>query len=338
VQEKQRTTEVAVAEPATPITHAPPAAPPKQTSPAMIIGVITTGVIAAGLVLVVGAVVWKKSRSSPTVIVETPPLEFPPIDPRVAALGTQPVVGERRVVNDVVGQPVVEKPVVEKPVVEKPVVEKPVGDKPVGDKPVIAERPVVERPPPEKPADKPAERAVVDRPDRPRVEKPVVEKPVEKPVVDKPVVPAADWIAAFVDAGAVDVVRSRSKGTVATTAKDGDVVSAGQAVISFVGGVDGPGTVTASAAGRVDGLKVKTGDSVQKGVMLFRIVDASSKGLVRAVLPAAVLPRARVGGSVELKRKRGGTTPGRVVRITGAAVVVDPGDVEAAQIESLRIL
>ncbi|MDP2344086.1 MAG: FHA domain-containing protein [Deltaproteobacteria bacterium] len=313
VQERQRTSEIAVAEPPTPVSTPLPAAPPpppKPTSPAMIIGVITGGVVCAGLVLVVGAVVWKKSRTSPSALVEiAPPLQFPPIDPRVSALGTQAVI-EQPAVGVVVEEPrQVGKPVIaERPV--KPVVEKP-----------VVERPVVERP-------------VVDKP---RVDRPVV----ERPVVDKPVVaavPAADWIAAFVDTGAVDVVRSRSKGTVATTAKDGDIVSAGQAVISFVGGVDGPAVVQASAAGRVDGLKVKPGDGVQKGVMLFRIVDANSKGLVRAVLPATVLPRARVGGSVELKRKRGGTTPGRVVRITGAAVVVDPGDVEAAQIESLRIL
>lgn len=57
-----------------------------------------------------------------------------------------------------------------------------------------------------------------------------------------------------------------------------------------------------------------------------------------AILPPALLPRARVGSAVEFKVKSDGTRPGQVVRIEGAIIVVDPAAVDSRQVESLRLL
>lgn len=124
----------------------------------------------------------------------------------------------------------------------------------------------------------------------------------------------------------------------AATAADGALVSADQSVLSFVVGTDGPLVGLASKAGKVDGLKLRPGDKIEKGMMLFRIVVPSSKKLVPAILPPALLPRARVGSAVEFKVKSDGTRPGQVVRIEGAIIVVDPAAVDSRQVESLRLL
>lgn len=61
----------------------------------------------------------------------------------------------------------------------------------------------------------------------------------------------------------------------AATAADGALVSADQSVLSFVVGTDGPLVGLASKAGKVDGLKLRPGDKIEKGMMLFRIVVPS---------------------------------------------------------------
>ncbi len=282
----------------------------KPTSPGVIVAAITGGVICAGLLLVGIAVVVIKTRD--------PPLRVAVVQPAVVTPSPATPAPEPT--------PTAEPALTPEPTpTAGPTPEPP----PTAGPPVAAET----SPDPSS-----------DRRDRQRRRKPVVverapEQSAEKPPERAPDSPAgADWIAATVDTGAVDVVRSKSKGTVATVlARDGDSVSAGQTVVTFAGGVEGPTNVLASAAGRLDGLKIKPGDGVAKGVMLFRLLDQNAGGLVRAVLPPAIVARARVGASVELKRKKGGTSGGRIVRVSGAAIVVDPGDVGAAQVEAVRV-
>lgn len=219
--------------------------------------------------------------------------------------------------------------------------------------------------------EEPAEVAAVESPARPT---PVtsIRRPAP-PSARAPAVAARRIFSAIVDDGKSEALRTRGGKVRVVDARDGEIVSKGQTLVTFEDGantdevatlvdriasLDGAedeearrelkaakakldalqgsksAPITAGMAGRLSGFTVAAGEVLRSGETVGRIVEAELPRRVKVSVDRQLNPKR--GQEVVLVLRQGGEGAGSVLSINGRMVTVDTGDVAAADVGSVR--
>lgn len=175
------------------------------------------------------------------------------------------------------------------------------------------------------------------------------------------------------DGGKSETLRTRGGKVRAVDAKDGEMVSKGQTLVTFEEGENGDEVATlrdriaslegaedeearrdlkaakakldalqgsksapiiAGMAGRLSGFSVGAGAVLKNGETVGRIVEGEAPRRVKVSVDRQT--RAKRGQEVTLVLRRGGEGAGTVLAISGRTITIDTGDLAADEVESVR--